>query len=221
MAQMRCPRCKNPIDLQEKAPGPNVTCPTCGNVTPISRPLSKKWIAAIAGAVSLVLCCPLTGIMAAIAIPNFIRFQARAKQAECKTQLRSWYLAQQAYHVEHEAYQPRFDEVGFSPGPGNRYAYYVSNPARGELTGTTISADAKFDSDALSVDALPEQVTALLGMSGECPDCEITAACAGNVDNDDTIDVWVISTGKLPFENEAGQKAGPGELAHVVDDIQR
>ena len=66
------------------------------------------------------------GVLAAIAIPNFIRFQARSKQSECKMALREIYRDQVAYRVDHGRYATRFSELGFQVTPGNRYAYLLS-----------------------------------------------------------------------------------------------
>src|ERR1043165_1121016 len=40
---------------------------------------------------------PIIGIQAAIAIPNFIKFQARSKQSECKSNLKGLYTAAKFY----------------------------------------------------------------------------------------------------------------------------
>ena len=56
--------------------------------------------AGIVAVVLPVMAIPVVGILAAIAIPNFIKFQARSKQSECKTYLRSAYTAEMSYRVE-------------------------------------------------------------------------------------------------------------------------
>ena len=38
----------------------------------------------------------LSGILAAVAIPNFLKFQSRAKQAEAKSNLRTWFTTQRS-----------------------------------------------------------------------------------------------------------------------------
>lgn len=47
---------------------------------------------------------PVVGILAAIAIPNFVRYQNRAKQAEVRITLRQLATAQAAFHAEHDGY---------------------------------------------------------------------------------------------------------------------
>jgi hypothetical protein len=56
------------------------------------------------------------------------------------------------------------------------------------------------------------------GMLGECPECDITMACAGNLDGDDTLDVWTISTGERTLPNDT--IIPPGEVFHHVDDVK-
>src|SRR4051812_28340220 len=77
---------------------------------------------AIIGMVLPVVALP---IYAAIAIPNFIKFQARSKQSECKANLKSAYTAEQSFYQEKNAYSTNAGEIGFSPARGNRYAYFL------------------------------------------------------------------------------------------------
>ena len=57
----------------------------------------------------------IIGILAAIAIPNFMKFQCRAKQAEAKMLLSGLYTAETAYFVEFLRYKSPAMAVGFTP----------------------------------------------------------------------------------------------------------
>ncbi|MHA7630128.1 hypothetical protein [Corallococcus sp. M7] len=57
------------------------------------------------------------------------------------------------------------------------------------------------------------------GVEGTCPDCIVTAACVGNVDNDDTLDVWSISTVKRTAAN--GDTIEIGDPYNHVNDVQQ
>lgn len=70
----------------------------------------------------------------------------------------------------------------------------------------------------VSFEQLPPGVQAILGMTGTSPQCQISAACAANLDDDDTLDVWVISTGPLPLNHADGKPSVPDFVIHVVDD---
>ena len=54
--------------------------------------------------IELMIVVAIIGILAAIAIPNFIKFQCRSKQSEAKSQLKSMYVAQESYFAEHDVY---------------------------------------------------------------------------------------------------------------------
>jgi type IV pilus assembly protein PilA len=229
MATMKCPKCGRTLDVSGLAPGSGITC-ACGNVTTVSKS-SRKTLYIILGVVAVLLACPCVGVISAIAIPNFIRFQARSKQAECKANLKAWYASQKAHYAGAEAYEPDIQKVGFMPERGNRYAYFAGEGPIEARTGAQHTPEAgavavnvdtfKFANlQPLSVDDLPSNVVDVLGVSGQCPDCNITVACAGNIDNDEALDVWLISTGRLDFQDElTGEAAEPGTPVNVVSDI--
>lgn len=149
-----------------------------------------------------------TGILAAIAIPNFIKFQSRSKQSECRASLRALYTAQRAFYAEKERYAVSLAELGHSPDRGNRYAYFVATdgeveertaPGLGATPrGTGVGVDvARYGPEtAVARDQLPGAFAggASLGVTGTCPDCQFTAACAGQIDGDATLDVWSVSS---------------------------
>ncbi len=171
----------------------------------------------------------IIGTLAAIAIPNFIRFQMRSKQAECRTQLSALYVAQQAYYGENERFASNLAELRWQPEPGNRYAYFLS--AEGSLFDRRQRGAAGEGDTGAAVDlvrwpkARPVEAADLpdrfaggvsLGMSGTCPDCELTMACAADLDGDETLDVWSISTAA---REEGGQEIRRGSPHNDVNDV--
>ncbi|RKH22384.1 pilin [Corallococcus praedator] len=152
------------------------------------------------------------GIQAAIAIPNFIRFQARSKQAECKVNLKSIYLSAQARLAEEQPLGS-LTELGFAPEPGNRYAYVL------RLPDSFIPVSERFTAiDPSGIQTALENAGVEPGVQGECPECTLTAVCVGNVDNDDTLDVWSISTAERT--DAKGKAIAPGEVFNHVNDVQ-
>jgi type II secretory pathway pseudopilin PulG len=205
-------------------PGASVTC-ECGNVMAVPK-AGTPWLIILLGMGGLAVMC--TGILAAIAIPNFMRFQSRAKQAECRTYLRSFYVGQLSASGEAGGYPRELAKAQFAPERGNRYAYFVeagpmedrSGPqAQGVEEARAIGVDTFQYKDAqpITFAQLPPQVAQQAGLSGECPDCRITLVCAGNIDRDDTLDVWSISTGERTVE---GKSVPAGEPLHHVDDVK-
>src|SRR5687767_8521029 len=69
-------------------------------------------------------CC--FGSVALIAVPNFLKFGVRSKQAEAKVNLKSAYLAERAWFEEKSTYSESVEEVGFMPELSNRYRYFFS-----------------------------------------------------------------------------------------------
>ena len=50
--------------------------------------------------IELMIVVAIIGILAAIAIPNFLKFQARAKQSEAKTNLKAMFTASKSRYAE-------------------------------------------------------------------------------------------------------------------------
>jgi len=107
--------------------------------------------------IELMIVVAIIGILAALAIPNFIRFQARSKQSEVKANLKSAFTAEKAYYQEHDEYSSCIRKIGFSPERGNRYRYALNTTARGDETcntqetrATAAGATAATDGDVLA-----------------------------------------------------------------------
>ncbi|MDF1566348.1 MAG: hypothetical protein P1V51_25175 [Deltaproteobacteria bacterium] len=113
-------------------------------------------------------------MMAAIAIPNFMRFQARAKQSEAKSNLSMIYVAETAWQAEAGGFSDDFEKIGFFPEPNNRYTYYL---------GASTAPATHHESE---VAPLPADL-----QTGVSPEGFLAAAVA-NLDGDATLDVWII-----------------------------
>jgi type II secretory pathway pseudopilin PulG len=128
----------------------------------------------------------VSGIAAALFAPSFIRFQARARQAECRSNLKI--LVGQRERVQTPGgLQTLMEQMSLLQG--NRYAYVsqlpqeVVPPAPRHPQPSTGALGAAFDAAGVQP-----------GIEGECPDCTLTVACVGNLDTDATLDVWSVST---------------------------
>ncbi|HYI00382.1 prepilin-type N-terminal cleavage/methylation domain-containing protein [Hyalangium sp.] len=78
--------------------------------------------------IELMIVVAIIGILAAIAIPNFIRFQARARQSEVHGNLKSLFTGlrtQQRKPTTVGASDGTIRATGFSPERGNRYSYHL------------------------------------------------------------------------------------------------
>jgi type IV pilus assembly protein PilA len=80
--------------------------------------------------IELMIVVAIIGILAAIAIPNFIKFQARSKQSEAKTNLKAIFTAEKSWYGEHDTYTD-LSIAGYNPERGNRYWYQTLGPTAG------------------------------------------------------------------------------------------
>ena len=86
--------------------------------------------------IELMIVVAIIGILAAIAIPNFVKFQCRSKQSEAKGSLKAIYTAEESYRAEQDKYincnttdcgVGGTSPIGFNPkGNKVRYHYDVS-----------------------------------------------------------------------------------------------
>ncbi|MDP3232045.1 MAG: hypothetical protein Q8N26_04670 [Myxococcales bacterium] len=203
--------------------------PNPSNPMPAPVPQKKGGVSAVVIiAVVVALACPCVGVLAAIAIPNFIKFQSKSKQAEAKANLKAAFSAEKAHFSMENKYSDDIGEIGFSPGPGNRYLYAFSVDGELAKAGEEGKGKAGVEIDATRHPGInnetlekgvPQEVWDESGLKGTCPDdCSITIVAAGNIDNDDTVDVWTISTKDRTID---GKLVPAGTPHNHIDDTRR
>ncbi len=194
--------------------------------------------------IELMIVVAIIGILAAIAIPNFVKFQARTKQSEPKTNLKALFLAQRIYFAEADSYSSFMGDITYAPERGNRYFIAVggSNLSDRSADFENVATNANgFQPDtykgyALITAASTSNLTAVSASSdmGTCSlastGCVSTgnsgafeAVAAGNIDNDTTNDCWAISTMTLsvaPSANSEAQYNGAGLPSNNINDVQ-
>jgi type IV pilus assembly protein PilA len=158
--------------------------------------------------IELMIVVAIIGILAAIAIPNFIKFQARSKQSEAKANLKAIFTAQKAFFQEKDRFSTLTGEVGFEPERNNRYAYFLAPGTTIELRDTTtivqattytgIAVDTFKYTSALNQAYADTVCNSKAGLTGS-PATRFDAVALGNVDADATVDQWSISSDSRIF----------------------
>ncbi|MFT3841270.1 MAG: hypothetical protein QM723_30040 [Myxococcaceae bacterium] len=136
-----------------------------------------------------------------IASGPFIRFHGHSPESECMTNLKAWFIAESSWYGERREYLTNFATIGFAPeGRHNRYLYtddplgsFGSAWSPDPHTGILPSSDWPYP---LRYADIPARVAGgeIVGVTGTCPDCRASAVCVAQLDNDDEVDVWSIST---------------------------
>jgi len=172
--------------------------------------------------IELMIVVAIIGILAAIAIPNFLRFQLKAKSSEGKTNLAAIRTAEESYFAEYGDYiasglSPAahdknsktefahasagvgFDQVGWSPEGDVFFTYAVG--INSAASGFMASAAADIDADTT------EQIwgyhkpaagttTAITGVAHADETC---VAATGKLEVDETVSPCLSTSGNSVF----------------------
>ena len=128
--------------------------------------------------IELMIVVAILGILAAIAIPNFMRFQAKSKQSEAKTNLGAIGTTAEAFRSENDTYVATVAQLGWAPQGSTRFGYSYNDlmvMAASVVDGGANTCGATLDAGA--------DVTA----------STFIAVAEGNIDTDDTCDRWTYS----------------------------
>jgi type IV pilus assembly protein PilA len=161
----------------------------------------------------------------------------RNHQEECLENLRAICFAERMAQAKGQPFASHVSELPAPIPEGNRFAYFLGT---GPLEDRAQDAGASppqatgvgVDPHGWQVPPGMKQLVAVsdlpsrffggvpLGASGTCPGptCQFVAACAGNLDVDDDLDVWSVST--APRESDGGSSASPCEPVHERADLQ-
>ena len=180
--------------------------------------------------IELMIVVAIIGILAAIAIPNFLTYQAKSRQAEARTNLGSIFTTETAFIGEWTTYTTDLVAMGFSPTGSPRYIYgfIADNPQPLVATNPNSPAIAARHDTALVKAAIATMpyvmgsaknnanvalangdLPAGTGAPGAAGSIAFLAGATGNVDNDDTLDKQVIDNVRslrwlTPADNDVG-----------------
>lgn len=226
-----CVHCGAAQETADPSPA-SLTCLACGRqFSRVLRPAPVKGnggnsvvLIVVAALLAVPLIVAFIGIVAAIAIPNFIRFKARAKQTECRTELKKLYLDEVAFLAANGARTFSVSALNASPPSQSHYAYFLSRTGPFIVPGLPAPDDATGFEAVLpqglvpghAVEALPPMLAGDVRLGPGDTDGSFTFACIGNLDGDPTQDVWSISSVSRVAR---GESIPPGQPFNDVNDL--
>jgi len=105
--------------------------------------------------------------------------RAKARQSEAKTNLGAIYVAQLAFYSNYNRYGKTFKEINWEPAGQNLYSYFLSD----EVINSKRGGPTWLPDGMESINYNPKK--------------EFRAMAVGNIDSDNTLDVWTIDEKKV------------------------
>ena len=125
--------------------------------------------------IELMIVVAIIGILAAITIPNFLRFQLRARSSEGKTNIAALRTAQESYQAEFGAYVSSLAVPAAVPGP-NKVAFNAAVDTLGGFTATGWSPEGR--------------VYFSYAMASNATGTNYTVDAIADIDNDGSDQLW-------------------------------
>ena len=160
--------------------------------------------------IELMIVVAIIGILAAIAVPSFQRFQAKARQSEAKTLLSGLYTGQKTYKMEWGIYFGDFRNIGFDPNGNLRFRVGFSGAGVANVVGyqgpgvAAGGAAVQFSSNIYcAASATCAEAPFGIGraaIAGDTPPTLVAfvAGANGDIDGEDAVrDTWTINQDKL------------------------
>jgi type IV pilus assembly protein PilA len=139
--------------------------------------------------IELMIVVAIIGILAAIAIPNFLAYQAKSKQSEAKVSLGAIFTSVTAFQAESNptTFMPAVsvNQIGWGPSGNPRYSFwYYANSAVARMAPTTGPQAAAGGCDPTSTTTILAPLASVTGF---------TATAKGQIDQDATCDEWSMN----------------------------
>jgi prepilin-type N-terminal cleavage/methylation domain-containing protein len=125
--------------------------------------------------IELMIVVAIIGILAAIAIPNFMTYQAKARQSEAKVGLGGIFTTATSYFAENNTYSVLPSGLGYAPAGSPKYTFSYNGAVINTVATATIC----------------NGVTTVVLAAATAN--AFTSGARGNIDSDVTCDEWTIN----------------------------
>lgn len=157
--------------------------------------------------VELMVVVAIIGILAAVAVPNYQRFQNKARQSEAKVQLGAIYTAETTYSAEANSYTSCLVNIGFNIAGGTVRFYNVGFAPAGvtganySVQGTGVSSTCSAGNGVSYFSATaPSSVASALGTvispNPGALNTSFTAGAVGKFSSGGRDDAWTMNDSK-------------------------
>ncbi len=125
--------------------------------------------------IELMIVVAIIGILAAIAIPNFLRFQLRARSSEGKTNIAALRTAQESFSAEFGTYRSANQTPNPAPG-ATKMVFDADDDSKGGFTATGWSPEGR--------------VFFVYAMASNATGTNYTVDAQADIDGDSTVQLW-------------------------------
>lgn len=163
--------------------------------------------------VELMVVVAIIGILSAIAVPNFKKYQAKSKQSEAKIQLAAVYSTEVSANADYDTYATCIKDlgyevppkgyyiVGFSAHDGTTAGYVTTRDGRCDATGTFAILPTKLlEAAAGNTDVAAADLDQSVAPTTD----SFTAGASGNISNAVALDKWTIDKTKALINSTVG-----------------
>ncbi len=162
--------------------------------------------------IELMVVVAIVGILSAVAVPSYQKYQAKSRSSESRLQLSAAYNALTAFHSEYNVYASCLSQMGFDPSAESANRYYTVG-----FTGDSATIGAAVGNGAACLGGAPTRLFPAIKTAGGAavatiPAVVTTAAAvdtflvgaAGNIWDEGQPDVWSINQIKTLQNNQSG-----------------